>query len=639
MKKESTKILQIEDDLAAVYLIREFLSQDNPSEFEITHASRLSDGLAVLAVNKVDVILLDLNLPDSSGFNTFERVKAQSENVPIVVMSSFDEDEFAIRILHAGAQEYLVKGEITGPYLKRVIRYAIGTQRLQRELDERTQELQTSEEIFRDLIAKLADGIVIVDGNGWLRFLNPAAEALFERRAEDLIGEPFGFPVATGKTTELEILTSTGKTRTAEMQVVDVVWEGQKAHLASLRDVTERKTDENALRANEERLRMLIEQLPIGVSLLDQNRKMVFANQALIKILEMTSSDDFSEGKFRNRRYIRPDGTPMPFNEYASVRAFTEQQPVKDIETGLVTENGKTIWTNVSAAPSPLAEKGVVVATMDITKRKQMELELQHLNLHLEERVAERTKELNLAQEKLALQEKLAILGQLAGSLAHELRTPLATIKNAAYFFKMVCPPQDSDYSEMLKVLNNAVMDSDRIISSVLRFARPQISSIHPVLLAGILRNALAQTVVPQNISIQIEIDEELSVLADSNYIEIALSNLIRNAVQSMPDGGSLRIKAEVRNGVGETPAQTSICIQDTGGGILPENMDRLFEPLYSTKIKGIGLGLPISKLMVEAHDGRIDVTSVAGHGSSFTIVLPGAVTLAETTRNFILSR
>ena len=137
-------------------------------------------------------------------------------------------------------------------------------------------------------------------------------------------------------------------------------------------DVTESKRAEEVLRESEEKLRVLFEQLPIGVSLLDQNRKMIYANPALEKILAI-SRDDLLKDKYQNRRYIRPDGTSMPPEEYASVRAFQEQQPVYDVETGVITESSKTIWTSVSAAPFPVAGKGVVIATVDITERKRAE--------------------------------------------------------------------------------------------------------------------------------------------------------------------------------------------------------------------------------------------------------------------------
>ncbi len=146
-----------------------------------------------------------------------------------------------------------------------------------------------------------------------------------------------------------------------------------------IRDLSGRKKAESpreaalgALRESEEKLRVLFEQLPIGITLLDQNRKVIYANPALEKILDI-SRDNLLKGKYQNRRYLRSDGTSMPPKEYASTRAFQKQQSVHDVETGVITESGKTIWTSVSATPFPVAGKGVVIATIDITERKRAE--------------------------------------------------------------------------------------------------------------------------------------------------------------------------------------------------------------------------------------------------------------------------
>jgi PAS domain S-box-containing protein len=140
-------------------------------------------------------------------------------------------------------------------------------------------------------------------------------------------------------------------------------------------DITERKRAEETLRENEEKLRVLFEQLPIGVSLLDKNRKVMYVNPALEKILDI-SKDDLLQEKHQTRRYIRPDGTTMPPEEFASVRAFKEQKLVRDIEIGVITESGKTIWTSVSAAPFPMVDEGLLIVTADITERKRAEKEL-----------------------------------------------------------------------------------------------------------------------------------------------------------------------------------------------------------------------------------------------------------------------
>lgn len=242
MTNKTTKLLQIEDNPAAARLVREFLVRDYPVQFEIVLVDRLADGLEQLDREAFDVILLDLELPDSRGFPTFEKVHPHSPGVPIIIFSSLDDDQLAIQILHAGALGYLVKGDVNASTLKRTIRYTLGWQRLKDNLSQTAQKLQNSERSFRELIDKNTDGIVIVDLLGKIRFTNPAAAALFGRSIEDLLGNPFGFPLLAGERVELDIINNVNSNPIiAEMRVVEVEWEGGKSFLASLRDISHRK--------------------------------------------------------------------------------------------------------------------------------------------------------------------------------------------------------------------------------------------------------------------------------------------------------------------------------------------------------------------------------------------------------------
>jgi len=255
----------------------------------------------------------------------------------------------------------------------------------------------------------------------------------------------------------------------------------------------------------------------------------------------------------------------------------------------------------------------------DITERKQMERALHEYSERLEEMVAERTRALEDAQEQLVRQEKLTVLGQLAGGLAHELRTPLNTIKNAAYFLKMVVADPDPDTIEMLDMLDNSVTNSDRIITSLLNFARPHIPTYRTVNLAELIQKSLSQLTIPAQIKVGTDFKAvPQEIVADPNHLEVVFTNLIHNALQAMPDGGDLTI--QIYSGDAGT---VSVAIRDTGVGILPENRAMLFEPLFSTKTRGIGLGLAISKMLVKGHQGAIEVDSEPGVGSAFTVQLP----------------
>ena len=236
------------------------------------------------------------------------------------------------------------------------------------------------------------DAIVTTARDGTIETWNPAAARLYGYAAREAIGRPItvimlperaaefqrnvrlleqGQPVGPYETERVH-----SKGRVVSVSVTLSALRDARGALVGfseiVRDISERKRAEEALRASEEKLRLLLERLPIGVSLLGQDRKVIYTNTALQRILGM-SADDLIRGPHQSRRVVRPDGTPMPPEEFASARAFRERRPIRNVETGTVTESGETIWTSMSAAPLPGPEQGVVVATVDISKRKRAE--------------------------------------------------------------------------------------------------------------------------------------------------------------------------------------------------------------------------------------------------------------------------
>ena len=235
----------------------------------------------------------------------------------------------------------------------------------------------------------------------------------------------------------------------------------------------------------------------------------------------------------------------------------------------------------------------------------------------------EMTAKLREAQDQLVRREKLAVLGQLAGGVGHELRNPLGAIKNAAYFLNMVLEEPEPEVKETLEILEKEVATSEKIISSLLDFARAKPPMQRKVDVNHVVQEALSRATVPGNVEVVSQLDEALPViLADPDQLAQVFRNIILNGIQAMPEGGQLAIKTSE---VFPKPPKSEVLISfaDTGVGIPEENLERLFEPLFTTKAKGIGLGLAVTRTLVEGHGGTIEVESEVGKGSTFTVKLP----------------
>jgi len=252
--------------------------------------------------------------------------------------------------------------------------------------------------------------------------------------------------------------------------------------------------------------------------------------------------------------------------------------------------------------------------------------DLRAINRELDQRVVERTRELEEAQEQLVRKEKLATLGQLAGGVGHELRNPLGAIKNAVYFLDMVLEVPDPDVQETLGILAREVSTSERIISSLLDYARVRSPVRRQVNLNDLLQETVSRMDVPDDVEIVFRLDDALPfVVADPEQLVQVFGNIILNGCQAMPAGGQLVIGS--RSG---DSRWVEVSVTDTGVGISEDGLSKLFEPLFTTKAKGIGLGLPIVKGLVEGHQGVIDVESEVGKGSTFTVRLPRSAGPAE---------
>jgi signal transduction histidine kinase len=254
---------------------------------------------------------------------------------------------------------------------------------------------------------------------------------------------------------------------------------------------------------------------------------------------------------------------------------------------------------------------------------RQMAITIEHARLlervtqyatELEERVRTRTAELETAQAELVRKERLAVLGQLAGGVSHELRNPLGVIKNSVYYLNMVLPDEER-LRRHLAILNREVATATRIISGMLDFARTTRPSRATTDLNALVSESVDRLSMPESIRVQRDLAESVApVMVDADQVQIVLDNLLSNAIQAMPDGGLLIVRTR---SLGD---RVQVEVEDTGIGISPEHLERIFEPLFTTKSKGIGLGLSLSERLVKANGGTIRVESTPGPGTRFVM-------------------
>jgi len=236
----------------------------------------------------------------------------------------------------------------------------------------------------------------------------------------------------------------------------------------------------------------------------------------------------------------------------------------------------------------------------------------------LEQKVEERTRELKKSQKQLLKAQRLAVIGELAGMVGHDLRNPLTSISGAAYFVKKRLSSKiDGKVKEMLNLIEKNIVYSNKIINDLLDYSREiklDLTESNP---KSIIKEALSLVEVPKNVQVIDLTENKPKINVDVGKIKRAFVNIIKNSVEAMPEGGTLTIKSE------KLKSSMEFVFLDTGIGMSKKTMENIWTPLFTTKAKGMGFGLPICKRITEAHGGSISVKSVHKKGTTFVVTIP----------------
>jgi len=254
--------------------------------------------------------------------------------------------------------------------------------------------------------------------------------------------------------------------------------------------------------------------------------------------------------------------------------------------------------------------------------------EAQDRLLEQERRETQRVEtKLERVRDRLVQQTRLSTIGQVVASIAHELRNPLAVIKNARFYLSRRAPADEPKWAEYLDIIEQEVHAADCIIVDLLDISRAKEPSRQEIDIVELARTAFDRATGVEGIRIDVRVPREpFRILADPDQMRQVLGNLITNSVQAMDGPGSIVIEVLDREG------NVLINFEDDGPGIPPGVADRIFEPLFTTRAKGTGLGLPICRQIIERHGGTIEVGESDGTGARFTIHLPGSAGRVEST-------
>ena len=497
MREKALQVLVVEDNAGDVRLLREMFSKERPGSFKLTHLLRMSDAEVHLAKGGVDIVLLDMGLPDEHGLDTVRRSLAAAPGVPVIVLTGLDDETLAAEAMKEGAQDYLIKGQIENRALPRALRHAIERHQLDRRL--RDQQSYT-----RSLIESNIDALMTTDPHGVITDVNKQTEALTGRTRDELIGEPF----------------------------------------------RNYFTDPHRAEAGIKRV--------------------------------------LSEGRL----------TDYELTAHA-----------RDGRKTVVSYNATTFYDRDQNL------EGVFAAARDVTERKRFERTLEENNVELEKAKA--------AAEKANLAKS-----DFLSSMSHEIRTPLNAILGMA---DALWETQlDAEQMNFVEVFRRAGASLLTLINDILDLSKIEAGHLDLESIAFDLKEVVNQALEltagnarAKGIKLVSRLSPGLvtSLIGDPARLRQILINLLGNAVKFTDSG---EIVVEVLNPKSCKSREIGFSVSDTGVGIPPEKLETIFDDFTQAdtsttrKYGGTGLGLGISRRIVEAMGGRLTATSSMGKGSTF---------------------
>ena len=310
--------------------------------------------------------------------------------------------------------------------------------------------------------------------------------------------------------------------------------------------------------------------------------------------------------------------------------AAVQKKEGYNIDHRMIRPDGKVIYIHAEGNLTINAhgKVGRMLGTViDITERKIMDLELEKYREGLEELVEERTKELNDTQDELVRKERLATLGQLTATVSHELRNPLGAMRPSMFIIEKSSDKNDERVQKAIERVDRNIDRCDNIIDELLDFTRITELDLTSVKIDEWLESVIEEQILPEGLQLKIDFSlHDLKLDIDADRVRRAFINIFENACHSMMDGNKNIIERKnacVNISTEEKNNQINIIIEDSGSGMPQEVLEKMFEPLFSTKGFGVGLGMSVVKQIMEQHAGGVEIVSEEGKGTTAKLWFP----------------
>jgi PAS domain S-box-containing protein len=650
---EKINILLIEDNKADAQLINIYLKESFPNAFSLSTADYLEKGIQMISENPYDIIILDLSLPDSSGIDTFKAVYAVASERPVIVLTGLEDESVGINTVKLGAQDFLIKGKLNSKVLNRSINYSIERYKLLQSLAENAEMLEEktaallnekqklaqaqklahigswewnikenlfscSEELYR--IFKLAETESGITYEQFIDFNHPEDRQNFESEISRSVSLQQSFEFSH------RIIRGDGSVRYLQTRgELQFDKEGSVSKIIGTeQDITQRKKEEQL-----EQLAMVAIKSYNAVTIADKDGKIEWVNEGFTKLFGFKLKDVKGTCGEILRRGEKTGLSPE--NEFYTTLS-REKKPLS-YENKNYSKTGEEFWVLTSLTPL-LNENGevekIISIDSDITKQKKAEQELIIANKIAERSLYKGNKALEeLHKAKKEVEESLKVKEQFLANMSHEIRTPMnAIIGFTNLLLKAEMEYEDKQYlnaiktsGENLLVIINDILDfskleSGKIVIEKIPFKITQLVST--------VIDLMLPKASEKNIKLSSSIDKNVPevLLGDPTRLNQILINLIGNAIKFTGSGGvkiNVLLVSEKEEDVG-----LHFSVTDTGIGIPDESMEKIFEGFTQAsndttrKYGGTGLGLTITKQLVELQGGTISVSSKVNKGSTF---------------------